>query len=123
MVGARGTTLTFTVTHTERDGGGVCLRLGGELDLSAAGALNAEIDRLAADGERHVLLDLTELTFCDSTGIAAFVRGDNLVAAHGGWLRLFGATGRVDRILQITGLADVLRYQPDTADPQSPSAR
>ncbi|MEV4726382.1 STAS domain-containing protein [Micromonospora humida] len=123
MVGARGTTLTFTVTHAERDDGGVCLRLVGELDLSSAGALNTEIDRLAAGGERHLLLDLTGLTFCDSTGIAAFVRGDNLAAARGGWLRLYGATGRVDRVLQITGLADVLRYQPDTADPRSPSAR
>ncbi|WP_328346145.1 STAS domain-containing protein [Micromonospora sp. NBC_00421] len=115
--------MTFTVTHTERDGGGACLRLVGELDLGAAGALNAEIDRLAAAGERHLLLDLTELTFCDSTGIAAFVRGDNLAAAGGGWLRLFGATGRVDRVLQITGLAEVLRYQPDTVDPRSQAAR
>ncbi|WP_432906819.1 STAS domain-containing protein [Micromonospora matsumotoense] len=122
-MGARGTTLTFTVTHDERDGGGVCLRLAGELDLGAAGALNAEIDRLVADGERHLLLDLGGLTFCDSTGIAAFVRGDNMAAAHGGWLRLSGATGRVDRVLQITGLADVLRYQPETADPRSSSAR
>ncbi|WFE66321.1 STAS domain-containing protein [Micromonospora sp. WMMD714] len=114
--------MTFTVTHAEREGSGVCLRLAGELDLGAAGTLNAEIDRLTAAGERHLLLDLTELTFCDSTGIAAFVRGDNLAVARGGWLRLAGATGRVDRVLRITGLADVLRYQPDTVDPRSSSA-
>ncbi|MGC5019997.1 STAS domain-containing protein [Micromonospora sp. DT47] len=120
-MGARGTPLTFTVTLTPRDGGGVRLRLVGELDMSTAGELNAEIDRLAAAGERQLLLDLTDLSFCDSTGIAAFVRGDNLVAADGGWLRLTGATGRVDRVLQVTGLADVLIYQPDTSDPSSQS--
>lgn len=112
----------FTVTQSPRDGGGVCLRLVGELDMSTAGELNATLDRLAADGARHLLLDLTELTFCDSTGIAAFVRGDNRAAAHGGWLRLTGATGRVDRVLQVTGLAEVLRYQPDMADPASQDA-
>ncbi|KOX07118.1 anti-anti-sigma factor [Micromonospora sp. NRRL B-16802] len=98
------------------------MRLAGELDMSTAGELTATIDRLAADGERRMLLDLTDLTFCDSTGMAVFVRGDNRAAADGGWLRLTGATGRVDRVLRVTGLAEVLRYQPDSVDPASRSA-
>lgn len=114
--------MTFTVTHAPWDGAGVCLRLAGELDLSTAGELNAEIDRLATAGERQFLLDLTDLTFCDSTGIAAFVRGDNRAAAAGGWLRITGSTGRVDRVLQVTGLAEVLLYQPEALDPPSRAA-
>ncbi|MEH1102211.1 STAS domain-containing protein [Micromonospora sp. CPCC 205561] len=109
--------MTFTVTCADRDGGGACLRLAGELDLSTAPELNSVIDRLVEGGERHLLVDLSQLTFCDSTGIAAFVRGDNRVAADGGWLRLTGASGRVDRVLQVTGLAQVLRYEPGAADP------
>ncbi|MEU2615437.1 STAS domain-containing protein [Micromonospora sp. NPDC007271] len=58
--------------------------------------------------------------FCDSTGIAAFVRGDNRASAAGGWLRLT-ATGRVARVLQLTGLAEVLRYEEDAADPAAPA--
>lgn len=119
-MGARGITLAFTVTYATQDGGGACLRLAGELDLSTAPELNAAIDRLTAEGERHLLLDLSELTFCDSTGIAAFVRGDNRAAAEGGWLRVTGASGRVERVLQMTGLAEVLRYDADTPDPASP---
>ena len=38
--------MTFTVTYAERDGGGACLRLAGELDLSTAPELIAAIDRL-----------------------------------------------------------------------------
>ncbi|MEU5949997.1 STAS domain-containing protein [Micromonospora sp. NPDC047465] len=114
--------MTFTVTYADRQGGGTCLRLAGELDLSTAPELNAAIDRLVDGGERRLLVDLTELVFCDSTGIAAFVRGDNRVAADGGWLRVTGASGRVDRVLQVTGLADVLRYEPDTADPTAQAA-
>ncbi|MFG2054720.1 STAS domain-containing protein [Micromonospora sp. NPDC048930] len=114
--------MTLTVTYAQRDGS-ACLRLAGELDMSTAPQLNDAIDRLAAEGQRQFLLDLTELTFCDSTGIAAFVRGDNAAAADGGWLRITGATGRVARVLEVTGLAEVLRYEADTPDTPSPSAR
>ncbi|WP_433528702.1 STAS domain-containing protein [Micromonospora sp. CA-263727] len=105
--------MTFTVTYVERDGGPTRLCLVGELDVSSAPQLNAVIDRLAAAGERRLLVDLTDLTFCDSTGIAVFVRGDNRAAAEGGWLRVTGASGRVERVLKVTGLADVLGYAAD----------
>ena len=105
--------MTFTVTYAERAGGPTRLRLVGELDMSTAPQLNAVIDRLAAAGERRLLVDLTDLTFCDSTGIAAFVRGDNRAAAEGGWLRVTGATGPVERVLTVTGLAEVLQYGAD----------
>ncbi|RLP83432.1 anti-sigma factor antagonist [Micromonospora sp. BL4] len=114
--------MTFSVRYAGRDGDGHCLRLAGELDLSTAPELAAAIDRLADAGESRILLDLTDLTFCDSTGMAVFVRGDNRAAAAGGWLRLTGATGRVERVLRVTGLADVLHYQPDTVDPASRAA-
>ncbi|MEU5906952.1 STAS domain-containing protein [Micromonospora sp. NPDC047527] len=114
--------MTFSVSYAGRDGGSVCLRLAGELDMSTAPELTAAIDRLTAAGERRMVLDLSDLTFCDSTGMAVFVRGDNRAAADGGWLRLTGAVGRVDRVLRVTGLAEVLRYQPDSIDPASRSA-
>ncbi|MEU4554518.1 anti-anti-sigma factor [Micromonospora violae] len=114
--------MTFSVSYVGRDGGGARLRLAGELDLSTAGELTAAIDRLTAAGETRVLLDLTDLTFCDSTGMAVFVRGDNQAAADGGWLRITGATGRVERVLRVTGLADVLRYQTESVDPAARSA-
>ncbi|WBB81197.1 STAS domain-containing protein [Micromonospora sp. WMMD882] len=114
--------MTFTVTHAERDDGVVCLRLSGELDLSSAPELTAAVDRLVTAGRSRLLVDLTELTFCDSTGIAAFVRGDNAAAAVGGWLRLTGASGRVDRVLRLTGLAEVLRHDPEV-DPAAQPCR
>jgi anti-anti-sigma factor len=114
--------VTFTVTHGQREGGPACLRLAGELDLSTAPELTTAIDRLAAEGHRELLLDLSELTFCDSTGIAAFVRGDNLAAAAGGWLRITGATGRVARVLEVTGLAEVLSHEAGLVDPATPAA-
>ena len=48
--------------------------------------------------------------------------GDYIIAADGGWRRLTGATGRVARVLQVTGLAEVLHRGLDTADPTAPAA-
>ncbi|MDO3704876.1 STAS domain-containing protein [Micromonospora sp. C28SCA-DRY-2] len=110
--------MTFTVRYTERDGG-ARLWLAGELDLSTAGELVAVLDRLADAGTHRLLVDLTGLTFCDSSGIAAFVRGDNRASAAGGWLRVTGASGRVARVLEVTGLADVLGHDSDMTDPAS----
>jgi anti-sigma B factor antagonist len=70
------------------------------------------IDERLEAGEARLLVDLRGLEFCDSTGLAAFVRGENLAAARGGWLRLTGANGRVSRVLAISGLEQVLRYEP-----------
>jgi anti-sigma B factor antagonist len=110
--------VTFTFTYADHDGGGPArLRLAGELDLSSAPQLNEAIDRLTSSGRQRLLIDLTDLTFCDSTGIAVFVRGDNRAAAEGGWLRVTGASGRVQRVLTVTGLAEVLGYRSDVADP------
>jgi anti-anti-sigma factor len=112
IVGERGPVLTFTITRDCADNPAV-VRLAGELDMTAAPELNACIDELVAGGHRHLLLDLRDLTFCDSTGISCFVRGDNNCAARGGWLRLTGFTGAVERVLRVTGLCDFLAYDVD----------
>lgn len=112
VVASEGNTLTFTVTHVQHDGLRADLRLTGELDLATAAALGRAIDERLAAGQTRLLVDLAGLTFCDSSGIAVFVRGDNDCAAAGGWLRLTGAAGRVARVLRMTGLAEVLRYDP-----------
>nr|MDT0657430.1 STAS domain-containing protein [Micromonospora sp. DSM 115978] len=95
----------------------VRLELRGELDLGTAPEFNAAVDRLIDGGRPRLLVDLTGLAFCDSIGMAAFVRGDNRASAAGGWLRLTGACGRVERVLRISGLAEVLRFEQDHRDP------
>ncbi|MGA3524872.1 STAS domain-containing protein [Melissospora conviva] len=108
--------MTFTLSCTEQ-GGVAHLRLAGELDISSTPQLGEAISRLLGDGHHRLLVDLSDLTFCDSTGMSAFVRGDNEAAAAGGWLRLTGASGRVARLLRLSGLADVLGHRQDTHEP------
>lgn len=96
-----------------RHAGFVRVHLAGELDIVTTPELHAVLDRLLEEGQSRQLVDLADLTFCDSSGLAAFVRGDDRAGAQGGWLRLTGATGRVDRVLRISGLAELLQYEYD----------
>ncbi|MEV0729853.1 MULTISPECIES: STAS domain-containing protein [Polymorphospora] len=102
--------MTLAITRGESDGTAV-LRLSGELDMATVPVLNSGVDELLGDGRHHILLDLEGLAFCDSAGMASFVRGDNECAARGGWLRLTGFTGPVERVLRVTGLVEVLNYE------------
>ncbi|GAB3808452.1 anti-sigma factor antagonist [Micromonospora zhanjiangensis] len=112
----RGQAVAITITYAER-GEIARLHLTGELDMATAPELTSTIEGLLADGRHRLLVDLGDLGFCDSAGMAAFVRGDNRSRELGGWLRLTGATGRVARVLEISGLAEVLRYEHDRDDP------
>lgn len=104
--------MAFSVSCTQH-ADFVRVYLAGELDIVTVPELHAALDRLLDEGHQRLLVDLTELTFCDSSGLAAFVRGDDRADSGGGWLRLTGATGRVDRVLRISGLADLLRYDQE----------
>ena len=103
--------MTFTIaTSSNRDPS--VLHLAGELDLATVAQLHDAIDRLVEAGQHRLLLDLSALSFCDSTGLAGFIRGNNLCTDSGGWLRVTGGTGGVARVLAATGLDDVLAGDP-----------
>ncbi|MEV4628160.1 STAS domain-containing protein [Micromonospora sp. NPDC049523] len=105
--------MTFTIATGGSDDPAV-LRLAGELDLATVVQLNDQVDQFLETGHHRILLDLSELTFCDSTGLGGFVRGNNLCTDAGGWLRVTGATGVVARVLAATGLDTFLAPEPES---------
>src|SRR3954447_10286023 len=79
------------------------VRVVGELDLSTAARLCRAIQTAAGGGERRprVMIDLTELQFCDSTGLKALVGGVKEVEVQGGKAALAVRPGStLDRVLQ-----------------------
>lgn len=76
----------------------------GELDLATAERfwefLYAVIDTHGPD----VVVDLSDLAFCDAHGLSAFVRAANRAEAAGGRLTLVAPRPLVARVLRITGL-------------------
>jgi anti-sigma B factor antagonist len=104
--------VSFTLEMERRDVA-TTIVLGGELDMASAPRLQAVIAALIARGEYCILVDLYQLAFCDSAGLNAFVQGDKHCAARGGWLRVIRAQGHVARVLELSGVGEVLGYRRD----------
>jgi anti-sigma B factor antagonist len=99
--------LALTIATTPLDQCTV-LSVSGELDLNTAPELSTAVNEMVANGSARLVLDLSTLTFCDSSGLTAFVRANQAVQAAAGRLVLARPTPIVQRVLELTGLVEVL---------------
>ena len=80
------------------------LRVRGELDLATADSLYLRGRTAIGRHPRLLLLDLTGLSFCDASGLSAFVRIANEAEAAGCGYGLVAPQPLVAKMLRITGL-------------------
>ena len=66
----------------------------------------------STDRPAEMLIDLSALDYCDSSGLREFIRAAKLCAGNGTRLRVGGARGRVRRVFELTGIADVVGLEP-----------
>ena len=83
------------------------VHVGGEIDVYTAPKLRDRITELVADGEYHLIIDMEQVEFLDSTGLGVLVGGLKKVRAHDGSLQLICNQERLLKIFRITGLAKV----------------
>jgi anti-sigma B factor antagonist len=81
--------------------------VGGEIDVYTAPKLRDRITELVADGVYHLVIDMEQVEFLDSTGLGVLVGGLKKVRAHDGSLQLVCNQERLLKIFRITGLAKV----------------
>ncbi|WP_431921032.1 STAS domain-containing protein [Nonomuraea jabiensis] len=86
---------------------GVCvLRLNGELDLATKPLFTHACARLLAHGQAKIVVDVSELGFCDCTGLSALIAEQQQAEQRGGYLRLVGVHGPLARLLTLAELVD-----------------
>ncbi len=93
-------TESFPIAH-ERTPDGHLLAPAGELDIATVPLLEASYEELE---HGRVLLDLSGISFIDSTGLQLLLR---LSERNAGRLEIIGSPA-LDRLLQITGVRDQL---------------
>jgi anti-anti-sigma factor len=93
--------------RSERDGDAHTIALAGELDLANAGDVQAELERVEATDVRSIVIDLSGLTFMDSTGVRLLVSAQARSRADTGRLTLRRGPPAVQRVLELSGV-DVL---------------
>lgn len=92
------------------------LTASGEIDLTTIGRLEKALDELRHAGHDRLVLDLTDVGFCDSAGVSCLVRTYLAVKESGGWLRLAGTQQHVQTVLHISGFTDILPTYPTVAE-------
>jgi anti-anti-sigma factor len=100
------------LVQAEHDGVRV-VELAGELDVDSVGELEAALAGASAGARPRVCLDMSQLAFIDSTGLAAIIRGHLAVVEAGGAFAVVAVPGAVRRTLETTGLLEMLSVVDD----------
>ncbi|MFD3582657.1 STAS domain-containing protein [Streptomyces sp. NPDC058683] len=79
------------------------ITLAGEIDLATAPQVSEALAECLSDGIRGIDVDLTAVTFCDASGLNAFLRAYRLVTDAGTTLRLHHPSQAMARVIEITG--------------------
>lgn len=90
--------------------------LTGQLDLYKCPDLKSEVKRSIDNGYRYAVLDLTDLTYVDSSGIGALIQISNWLKKRGGRLVLANTQGSVEKIFQISKLDEFFVFRDSTSD-------
>ena len=101
----------------ERNEAGVhVIAVAGELDIATAPELCARLDATRATRRPRMLVDLTDVGFCDSTGLRALLGAASEVRAHGGRFAIVcPPAGDVARLLDVVGASEWMVIHSDPA--------
>jgi anti-anti-sigma factor len=90
-------------------------RLRGDLDIATAPALRERLAALLQPPMRLLILDLSEVGFCDAAGLAMLIGTQRRATSLGIALRLAAPRSQVAKVLHATGLDRALSIHPTLA--------
>jgi anti-sigma B factor antagonist len=96
--------------HSERIGVVHTVSIVGELDLANVDQLEHELLRVEATDALTIILDLSGLTFVDSTGLRAILRAHARSRADSNRLALLRGPTSVQRLFEICGVSELLPF-------------
>ena len=107
----------WTDITERRCGDVVILDLHGQMTLTGEEEpkLLRAIRGVIEQGARHVLLNLTHVSYVDSTGVGEIVGAYTRLVRDGGSLSLFGVSPRIQELLDTTNIATIIASFPDEA--------
>jgi anti-anti-sigma factor len=101
--------------RSEDRNGLVHVTLVGELDLSTVAKVQEELRRIEAGSPPTVVVDLSKLTFLDSTGLRCIVTADERAREEGRRVVIVRGPDPVQRVFAITRLEERLEMVDDAA--------
>ena len=89
------------------------LPLEGEIDLHVSPAVTASLQMMIKKKPKTLVVDLSRVTYIDSSGLAALIEGMQNTTEYGGLFALAGLQETVRTIFEIARLDQVFRIFPD----------
>ncbi|MGD9482066.1 STAS domain-containing protein [Streptomyces sp. TRM70308] len=104
--------LTIRLHHTQ---GAVVVALSGEVDIDTAPDLRRSAHQLVDEGHQDLVIDMGDVTFCDSTGLSALIGIWHTTREAAGTMSLVAIPDRLHRMITVTGISELLPTYPTTA--------
>jgi anti-anti-sigma factor len=98
----------LTVESGRDDAGRPLIRVAGDLDIAGVEGLREAVRAATADGPQPLTFDLSDLRFMDSAGISVLLGAARDLPG----VTLLRPNPAVRRVIELTGLSDVLEVRP-----------
>jgi anti-sigma B factor antagonist len=99
-----------------RNAGDAVLHAVGELDVADVGRLREAIQQGFDEGHARVLVNLSDVSFVDSTAVTSLLHEHRSATARGRHLGLVAPSEQVTRVLSLLGLDHALNIHPTLED-------
>ncbi|MBB6417805.1 STAS domain-containing protein [Streptomyces sp. AK010] len=94
---------------------GPVLHVAGDLDFDQAPVLRGRLDQLPLSAGQRLVLDLSDLEFCDSSGITALLAARQHALAADADFVLAAVPANLTRVLTLVGLDQVFTLRPGSS--------
>ncbi len=101
---------------TRTEGEHTVVSVTGEIDVYTAPKLREALIELVNAGSYHIVVDVEQVEFLDSTGLGVLVGGLKRVRSHSGSLQVVCTKERLLKIFRITGLTKVFSIHESVSD-------
>jgi len=105
---------------TRSQGDHTVISVAGEIDLYTAPRLQSELMTALSKSPVRLIVDMSGVEFCDSTGINVLLAAHRQAAERGGELQLAGPGSATRKVLQVTGLETVFTVLDDPVEVTGP---
>ncbi|MEV4364650.1 STAS domain-containing protein [Nonomuraea sp. NPDC004186] len=100
--------------HHQHHAGVTVIVLAGEIDLATAPQLHDFINEVRQTPADHLVFDMAEVTFVDSSALRVLLDAFSLAQQHGGSVHLTALRGSPARLIEITKVGEHLRLHTST---------
>jgi anti-sigma B factor antagonist len=102
--------MEFKISEERRAGGVVIISVEGRLNAVTTGELKDKIKALIGEAFIHIVLNLSDTSFIDSSGLSAIVSALKGVREKDGSLKLVGVNANVKKVFELTRLERIFEF-------------